>query len=329
MGIRVARGGRTTTHARPRQTTATTEPPKGTATPSLYTGTCPVCGEADRLKVERREGVGLRSGWRVFCRRAECEGLSPGDWLREVATTVNAPYASAILEDPLRWLSDYLEAERPQTLAEPPTSADIDGYASGLLTLPDQVAYLRHERGLTTDTIRRARLGWDRNAGAFVFPVFNEAGEPVNLVRRPWPGEHTPKYRTMAGRTKANSGVELYPYPLPEGSWLLVEGVLDALLLRQQGVRAAVTSTHGVSTFLDEWLPLVKGRRIAVAFDVGVEQLQRQRVAALRAAGAEAWGVNIATLGLSDKEDLSDYMLSGGSADELHWFIKQERRRAR
>jgi hypothetical protein len=190
--------------------------------------------------------------------------------------------------------------------------------------MDDQLDYLTRGRGLSEDTIRRARLGWDRDAGAFVFPVFNAADEPVNAVRKPWPGEHTPKYRTMAGRSKANGGVELYTYPLPKRSWLLVEGVIDALLLRQHGI-PAVTSTHGVSTFLDGWLPLVKGRRIAVAFDVGVEHLQAQRVAALRAAGADAWGVEIAQLGLSDREDLSDYLTSGGSVDELIWFIRRER----
>jgi hypothetical protein len=315
---KVARPPHTTSAPRNREAT-----PKPTPAHVKQTGTCPNCEGVGRLTVElRRDGRGY---W-VNCWDADCRALG-GAYLRVLAEAVGAPGGGNIKDNAPYWLADYLEDERSVVRAEPPTSADVAGYASCLWTDAGALDYLMTMRGLTERTIRRARVGWDLDAGAFVFPVFNAAGEPVNIVRRPWPGEHKPKYRTMAGRTKENGGVELYPHPLPPGSWLLIEGLADAWLLRQHGI-PAVTGTHGVSTFLDEWLPLVRGRRVAVAFDVGVEREQANRVGKLREAGANAWGVNIVTLGLSDKEDLSDYMLSGGTADELLWFIKQERRRA-
>lgn len=329
---KAARSPHTTARTRPAGTDS-----KPTPAPTLYTGTCPVCGEADRLKVERRresQAAGLRSGWRVFCRRAECGGLSSGDWLREVARIVNAPYASSILEDPVRWLADYLESEHDEAApARLPSAAGVARCAELLLETADALAYITKERGLTRATLRRYQIGWN-GRGAFTFPIYNARGQLVNWITRPYPtGDDGRKYVVSGGHYAKDGAVELYPrslrdYSLPDGGWLLVEGLLDAALGRQHGL-PVVTSTHGVNSFPPQCVPLVKGRKVYVMYDVGAEGVQRERVTELRAAGAGAWGVDLSVLGLSHGGDLSDYLLSGGSADELRWFIKRERRRAR
>ena len=323
------------TRARPRQTTTALRAnqaatPKATPTPTKQTGTCPNCEGIGQLTVELRPGRG--EGYWVNCWTEDCRSLG-GAYLRVLAEHVGAPGGADIKDDAPYWLEDYLEDERSIELKGPPSSAYVDGCASRLWTEPDALGYLHDERGLSEETIAQYDLGWDTDSreasgGAFVFPIRNAADELVNRVLRPWPGEHIPKYRTMAGRTKDNGGVELFPHPLPRGSWLLVEGLADAMLLRQHGIPQAVTGTHGVYTFLDDWLPLVKGRRVAIAFDVGVERQQAKIVQKLQAAGAIAWGVNIEALGLSEKEDLTDYLTSGGTAEELLWLINRERRRA-
>jgi hypothetical protein len=256
--------------------------------------------------------------WTAGC-RAQC-----GGWLREVAKVVGASGGDALLSDPLLYLSDYLETET-RTDREPeqlPSLASIDGRASRLLTVPDAIDYLLTERGLTEDTITEHRIGWD--GSAFTFPICDAQGELVNLVRRPWPD--TPdgrKYVTLRGRNRHNGGVELYPRPLPRGAILLCEGLLDALLGRQHGL-PAVTSTHGVDTFLDEWLPLVRGRRVAVMYDVGAEPIMHKRADQLCAAGAEAWPVELGQV-LREGKDLSDALTGGWTAQALIEFIKRER----
>lgn len=327
------RAKRNDSNARPPQTPFSTRSrgtgSKPTPPATKRTGTCPNCEGVGKLTVEPRNQPGYPPYW-VNCWDADCRSLG-GEWLRKVAEIVGAPGGWHILEEAPRWLADYLEGERTVRLDGPPSSAYVAGCASRLWTEQDAIGHLLDERGLSESTVRRAELGWDvdnkdAEGGAFVFPIRDASGELVNRVLKPWPGQYKPKYRVMAGRKKENGGVELYPRPLPAGSRLLVGGLIDALLLRQHGI-PAITGTHGVYTFLPEWLRLVRGRRIAVAFDVGEEELQRQRVTALRAAGAEAWGVEIRQLGLSDREDLSDYITAGGTADELLRFIKREHRR--
>jgi hypothetical protein len=188
--------------------------------------------------------------------------------------------------------------------------------------------YLVNERGLTEDTIREYKLGWESDPPAFTFPIYDAQGELVNLVRRPWPdAPDGRKYVTLRGRNRHNGGVELYPRPLPRGSWLLVEGLLDALLGRQHGL-PALTSTHGVDTFLDEWLPLVRGRRVAVMYDVGAEPIMHKRVEQLRAAGAQAWPVELAKV-LRQGKDLSDALTGDWTAQDILNLINRERKGAR
>ena len=122
MGNRTsARGRRVATHACPRQhhfTNATTEAevaPNYTP-PRRYEGECPLCGEAGKLVVEPRQERGY-APWRVWCRKASCCDLSPGEWLREVAKTVGAPGGWAFARQRARiseWLSGLGDTHRPR-----------------------------------------------------------------------------------------------------------------------------------------------------------------------------------------------------------------------
>ncbi len=291
------------------------------ATPSVppggkYIGICPVCDGVDKLKVAPRTDVPNR--WSVHCRSAECDAPG-GEWLREVAEHTGFTQ-SELLDDPLRCLSDYLDSECRDDLppAQLPSIEAMAAKQSRLWTEQSALSYLK-ERGLNEQTIRRAGIGWESDPPAFTFPIYDTQGQLVNVVRRPLPHVSGPKYVAMRGRDQRNGGVQLYP-DVPDGSWLLVEGLLDALLGRQ-GRLPTVSPTHGVSTFLDEWLPLVKGRRVAVMYDVGVEQVTRHRVEQLNAAGAHAWAVDLSPL-LTDGKDLTDYVQQGGTADRLVSHIK-------
>jgi hypothetical protein len=95
----------------------------------------------------------------------------------------------------------------------------------------------------------------------------------------------------------------------------LVGGLFDALIGRQHHL-PAITSTNGISTFLDAWLPLVRGRRVAGMSDVGEEGEMHRLVAKLRDAGAQAWPVRLSRL-LNEGKDLTDYLVQGGTRERL------------
>lgn len=242
---------------------------------------------------------------------------------------MGAPGGYAVLQDPLHWLADYLESEA-RTDREPeqlPSLASIHGRASRLFSNA-AIDWLIDGRGLTADTIGEYGLGWESEPPAFTFPIYDAAGELVNVVRRPLPHISGPKYVAMGGRDQHNGGVQIYPDVPCKGPILLVEGLLDALLGRQEEL-PAITSTHGVNTFLEEWLPLMRGRRVAVMYDVGAEKVMHNRVVQLRAAGAEAWAVRLRLLlRRGEGKDLTDAIAGGYTAADIIDLIKRERRRA-
>lgn len=296
---------------------------------TVYTGTCPVCEREGKLVVKPRTD-GSR-GWWVHCRSATCEADS-SEWLHKVVELVSAPGGYALLQDPPKWLADYLEEEAHANSEPPaplPSMASIDGRASRLLTVPEAMDYLI-KRGLTEDTIEEYKLGWDSEPPAFTFPIINAQEMLINWIRRPWPSlPDGPPYIARKGRNMHNEGVQLYPNVPPEGPLLIVEGLFDAILGRQEGL-PTVTSTHGVGTFLDEWLPLFKRRRVAVMYDVGAEKVMDKHVAALRTAGAEAWQVRLSRLlRRGGGKDLSDALTGGYTKQDIKDLINSERRRAR
>jgi len=277
---------------------------------------CPVCDGAGTLTVEAcRDG----SGYWVNCWRDCCKALG-GAYLRELAEAIGAPGGGVMKSEPLRWLGEPSGRTTTDDPAELPSAATLAGWRSRLFS-DVALDWLTGERGLTEQTIRAFGIGYDGEA--FTFPAYDAAGELVQMVRRYWPavprartGKRIP-YKVLPGRQAV-----LYPQPLPERGWLLVAGTLDALIGQQYGL-PTVTSVCGTS-FPARWYPLIRKRKVYVAYDVGEEKTMQGRVASLREAGADAYAVRLARV-LQDGKDLSDYLTSGGTRDELLRLIKSER----
>jgi hypothetical protein len=237
---------------------------------------------------------------------------------------VGAPGGGHIKADPLKWLGDYLTSQVSVGYVAPlSTPAQLAEFHDALRGNP--LAYMK-ARGFTRSTLRRVGVGWDADRQAFVIPIRDAAGELVNEVRRPWPHTTGPKYKLPAGRGIPER-VQLYPLPLRSGAVLAVGGLLDALLARQHGLNA-VSGTHGIGTALDVWLPHVRGRQVAVMWDVGEENAMHQRVAALNAAGAYAWPVRFSELEGFEGKDLTDALTGGYTAQDLKNLINHECRRS-
>jgi hypothetical protein len=284
---------------------------------------CPVCGGPGQLTIEpRRDG----RGWWVNCWKAKCK--TQGEYLTALADALGYPgHGGNLKTDPLRYLGEPIaQGTTEGKPARLPSGGDVAGWISRLWSDRDEYApldYLRMTRGLADDTIRHlGMLGYDGRA--FTIPILDATGELVNLRRRFWPNAKAgKKYVGLKGRTKANGGLQLYPQPLPGTGWLLVEGEFDALIGRQHGL-PAVTGTMGTSWWAEGWDGLVRGRRVAVLYDVGAEAAMHKRVAGLRAAGAEAWPVRLSLL-LDKGKDLTDALTGGCTAQDVLDLVDQER----
>jgi hypothetical protein len=298
MRVTIRRGsGRTSQPSRPdrKRNLSTTSTAKATAPRVKQTGQCPNCGNSLTLDVTPNP----LGGWWVGCHSCEAEGVTSGDLLRALAAAVGAPGGGDIKADPVRWLGPYLRAVTTSGyIADLPSDTVIAGWHSALQSADAALAYL-DGRGLTDDTVRERRLGYDSVADAIVLPVYL-ATELVNVRKRFLsPERGQPKYKGLAGR----SG-QLYPSPPSGHAVLLCAGEFDALLATQEGI-PAVTSTTGVGGWRDDWDAYFAGLLVAVCFDVGEESVMDARVAALTEGGACAWPVRLSELGLPRGGDVS------------------------
>jgi DNA primase len=251
--------------------------------------------------------------------------------LRAIAEWVGAPSASALKTDPRPWLAQVAEftTQRegdPEPL--PSTPGDIEGWQSRLLSqdAPEALEYLTRERGLTVETIAKYHLGWDGDEQTLTLPVYDSAGELVNVRRRRLgPGE---PFRGLRGR-----GSQLYPDLPPDDEdgvargALLVAGEFDALAARQHGAGYVVTTTCGAS-LPDHLAAELAGRSVAVAYDVGEDAAAARTVAKLCLFGCASWVVRLELLGLPPGGDLNDYFRNRGTARELANLIRRERAEA-
>lgn len=284
---------------------------------------CPVCGDNEGEK----HGAIIRhlDGWSISCLR--CPG--GGDYLRELREAVGCDANGyALLDDPLTHLSDLIQQSLPPSSpAALPTPAQVAGWHERLMSSGAPLEYLLTERGLSETIVTRHQLGWD--GYAFTLPIYSiDKGHLVNLRRRSWPRPFSngARYVGLAGRTKRNDGVQLYPDVPHQGGLLVCGGELDALVVRSHGIRGIACTTGVASEWLPTWNRLVRGREVVVAFDVGEEAHARRRVASLAKAGARAWWIDLGSAGLTTKEDLTDwFVVYGRTADDLRRLARKSR----
>jgi DNA primase len=194
--------------------------------------------------------------------------------------------------------------------------------------------YVCSARGLNDTTIRRSELGYGDSffrgcPPAFKF-VVREAKQIIGLKERFWPELWLPPGDTKARKSRALAGAGsswLYPAQVLTGALtrlVVCEGEWDALLLNQLGI-TAVTSTAGTS-WKPEWNRHLAGLQVAVLFDVDAERVGGRRVAEFRAAGIDAWSVELSRAGFAGKTDVSDVLNEHGwSADKLRKLIEWSR----
>jgi DNA primase len=267
-----------------------------------------------------------KSGWVMICHTCE----RGEHWMRELARAAGAPDTWGFMCDPASYLvpvdgagrSGRRGTESSDDWPPFPTSARVDGFAGRLWTQDPGATrarrWLVEERGISEAEIKRWRIGW--NGGGLVFPLYEgdvaSAGRRlVNIkLRRPVNG----------AQMLAWKGVRSFPlFALDDArSIVLCEGELDALAVRSVGIPAC-SVTAGKAAWRDGWTVALRGRRVAVCYDVDAEQDGKAAVRRLRrSSGPTAAGLVKLPLSVDKGDkDVSDFLRKHG-VEELLKLIR-------
>ena len=282
--------------------------------PETWRYRCPICGRnaLDIKHAPHRDG-----GWTVLVYCHHCHAAT-----RDIAEAADVPMHRLLRWPPPDELGPPEDGGRAAGSGPEVSEGTIGGCASALWTQQYEhvLTYLRSERGLTDETIRRYELGYDRDEDAILIPVRDATGNPVALKRRFLAPDAKPKTANSVGPLR------LYP-ALPAKGWLLfVPGELDALSGRQLRL-PTVTSTGGWLS--KDQFPLLSRRQIVLLPDVGEELAAEYQADALRKEGCEVLIVHWPR-GCPDKFDLNDWVAKrGGTRDALLGLIWQAAKGAR
>lgn len=149
----------------------------------------------------------------------------------------------------------------------------VKEWHTALLKDPARVKWFWDKRGLTLDTLKKYKLGWDGER--YTIPVWDAEGNLVN-VRRYKP--NAPAQYKMLGITGHNSMRIFNPHVFGKGKTIyLCEGELDCLLLLQHGFNAT-TVTSGVGNWDPVWTQLFAKEDVVLVYDndaAGVKGTQK------------------------------------------------------
>ena len=147
-----------------------------------------------------------------------------------------------------------------------PPPEKLSLYIANLLNTrhPQAMSYIKDIRGLTDETIKHFKLGFDIERNAIAIPIFKN-GALINF-----------KYRLLDGETRytSESNCETWmfnddaiPYCQKRGAVLIVEGEFDCMRVWQTGIHNVVSPAAGKDSF-GPWLELIDGlKRIYIGYD--------------------------------------------------------------
>lgn len=158
--------------------------------------------------------------------------------------------------------------------------------------------YLRNERGLTDETIRRYQLGYAGDGIRYPILVYGQLCDV-----RTYQPDGQPKMRSRKGAS---------PLLFPFDEWvadardtLLCAGENDTLIARQSGYNALCV-TGGEGTFPDVFLHLFRGRTVNVCYDMDAAGLSASKTVAFKLAQAGATVRLVTLTGLSGEKSDKD-----------------------
>lgn len=197
----------------------------------------------------------------------------------------------------------------------------VEAWAAHLQKTPTILEMLKVRKAITKQTAKRFLLGLDR--GKVTIPVFDINGDLVNVRRfNPAPNARS-KYQSVRGCAQAR----LYPIKQlkKHDTLVIAEGEFKALCLIERGI-PAIASTAGASTWLPQWGPAFKDKRVAFVYDID-EAGKKGALKAARLLSRYTKEIRIARLPLDEAVHphggIDDFFLAGGTVQELKEVLEQ------
>ncbi len=190
----------------------------------------------------------------------------------------------------------------------PLDEAIIDGYHKVLLQSDAMLETLTRKRGLTMETIKSFKLGFDSDR--VWIPVRDKDGAIVN-VRKYKPGASRDKMIPYGpGYNKAR----LFPVDSLESDWILLcEGEMDCLVALQQGY-PAMTTTGGADTWREEFSQELKGKKVVICYDADGSGKKGASAIAIKLLpfASEVRKLQLPLPGTKDEKDITNYFVDLG-----------------
>lgn len=192
-----------------------------------------------------------------------------------------------------------------------PTPAQVRAWHRRLLRDEDALSWLREARGITEQTVRKARVGYDGRL--YKIPVYSPTRELWNVrTYDPDPGG----VRRKIWGVKGMNAPRLYPVGVlertkPGDAIMICEGEWDTLLVLQAGYQA-VTRTGAAKVWRWEWPDSFEGLRVYLCHDCDtMGQVANEAVAAALAGIADSVSTCRLPYSIEDKngKDLTDFLL--------------------
>ena len=137
------------------------------------------------------------------------------------------------------------------------------------LEMPDRIKNYLNSRGVIDSVITEFKLGFGKFWGKdyITFPIKSDAGEYLFFKLREDPEKGKAKISYPSSKDNDNKTKASLFGKIGTDRQIICEGEIDVLSLISHGVDA-VTSSHGVSTFKEEWAQDFKGcKEIYICFD--------------------------------------------------------------
>ena len=183
-----------------------------------------------------------------------------------------------------------------------------------LLNSDDRVKYLQERRGLTTETIKAYKIGWD--GSRYTIPIRDEHGRAVN-VRKYNPTAKNSKDKMIShverhdGKAVGFGKAKLLPARLHESQLIVMtEGEMDCLLAIQNGF-PAMTVTSGAGTWNKAWTEMFEGKDIVIAYDNDkAGRKGANRIGSFLHGVAKSVAILVWPTSIPDKYDITDWFIS-------------------
>jgi hypothetical protein len=155
-----------------------------------------------------------------------------------------------------------------KTTSVPPAPEMVHKYVK---SVPEKILeYLKRERGLSLNSIKKYKIGWSKRRGRIAFPVYDHDENLVNI--RFYSRDKKPKMLNLTGYgqarlwgadrlSKAEAGLVI----------CITEGEFDAMLCEQETGLISVSPTNGCNAFLPEWVGLFHGHHVVLVWDCDEE----------------------------------------------------------